>query len=239
MRTSVSTFIRSGERASVDLHAVLTRGPEGCQVSTGPPKPHCQSRRYVSACSDAEARARRHQRPERGVRRLACTRGRRREGILHRRIRPGLSRALSVAVVEPQGRVVAFANLWLAADREEICVDLIRKHDEAPRGVMESLSCTCSTRQSRPTTGSPRDGAALGLRALADRAALEPAGRASVPPWRSPSMGFQGLRAFKESSTRYGSRGIWSTRRGLCLPAFARRRIPRSIAGGYGRIFVR
>ena len=44
-----------------------------------------------------------------------------------------------LAIVEQQGRVVAFANMWLGADREEMCVDLMRYHHEAPNGVMEAL----------------------------------------------------------------------------------------------------
>jgi phosphatidylglycerol lysyltransferase len=43
------------------------------------------------------------------------------------------------AVVEREGRVVAFANLWLGSDRKEMSVDLMRYHRDAPGEVMESL----------------------------------------------------------------------------------------------------
>ena len=44
-----------------------------------------------------------------------------------------------VAVIERNGRVIAFANLWLGADREEVSIDLMRYHHDAPKGVMEAL----------------------------------------------------------------------------------------------------
>jgi phosphatidylglycerol lysyltransferase len=43
------------------------------------------------------------------------------------------------AVIERDGRIVAFANLWLGPDRNEISVDLMRYHRDAPGEVMEAL----------------------------------------------------------------------------------------------------
>lgn len=48
-------------------------------------------------------------------------------------------RRLPVAVVRRGGAVVAFANLWLGADKREISVDLMRHTPAAPGGVMEYL----------------------------------------------------------------------------------------------------
>ena len=45
----------------------------------------------------------------------------------------------AVAVVRHAGRLVAFANIWTAADREEISVDLMRFVRDAPNGVMEYM----------------------------------------------------------------------------------------------------
>jgi phosphatidylglycerol lysyltransferase len=42
-----------------------------------------------------------------------------------------------VAVVRSGGRIVAFANVWLGGEREELSVDLMRYLKEAPNGVME------------------------------------------------------------------------------------------------------
>jgi phosphatidylglycerol lysyltransferase len=44
-----------------------------------------------------------------------------------------------VAVVEVGGRVVAFANIWAGPHGEELSVDLMRYHRDAPTSVMEAL----------------------------------------------------------------------------------------------------
>jgi phosphatidylglycerol lysyltransferase len=44
-----------------------------------------------------------------------------------------------VAVVRQQGRAIAFTNLWLAGNREELSLDLMRHLPEAPNGVMDYL----------------------------------------------------------------------------------------------------
>jgi phosphatidylglycerol lysyltransferase len=44
-----------------------------------------------------------------------------------------------VAMVRQGGRIVAFANLWLAADKEDCSVDLMRYLDDAPPGTMDFL----------------------------------------------------------------------------------------------------
>ena len=44
-----------------------------------------------------------------------------------------------VAVVEREGRVVAFSNVWLGADHAELSLDLMRYAEHAPKGVMEAL----------------------------------------------------------------------------------------------------
>ena len=44
-----------------------------------------------------------------------------------------------VAVCEKVGRIVAFANLWLSADKEELSPDLMRFLPDAPENVMEYL----------------------------------------------------------------------------------------------------
>jgi phosphatidylglycerol lysyltransferase len=46
---------------------------------------------------------------------------------------------LPVGVIERAGRVEAFANLWPGPGGEELSIDLMRYHRDAPTGVMESL----------------------------------------------------------------------------------------------------
>ncbi len=45
----------------------------------------------------------------------------------------------AVAIVRHEGRLAAFANVWTAADREELSVDLMRFLRDAPNGVMEYM----------------------------------------------------------------------------------------------------
>jgi phosphatidylglycerol lysyltransferase len=42
-------------------------------------------------------------------------------------------------VVRCEGRIVAFANIWATADREELSVDLMRHAEEIPYGTMDYL----------------------------------------------------------------------------------------------------
>ena len=44
-----------------------------------------------------------------------------------------------VAVVEREGRIEAFANIWPGPEKYEVSVDLMRYHQHAPKGVMEAL----------------------------------------------------------------------------------------------------
>ncbi|MCH2169777.1 bifunctional lysylphosphatidylglycerol flippase/synthetase MprF [Myxococcota bacterium] len=53
---------------------------------------------------------------------------------------PGYLERMPVAVVRVDGRIVAFANLWLGADKREVSPDLMRFSPEnSPSGVMEYL----------------------------------------------------------------------------------------------------
>ena len=52
---------------------------------------------------------------------------------------PDYVRRFPVAVIEEEGRVMAFATVWPGADRQELSVDLMRFRDDAPRSVMEVL----------------------------------------------------------------------------------------------------
>jgi phosphatidylglycerol lysyltransferase len=44
-----------------------------------------------------------------------------------------------IAVARRDGRIVAFANVWRGAEREELSVDLMRHLPDAPHGVMDFL----------------------------------------------------------------------------------------------------
>ena len=48
-------------------------------------------------------------------------------------------RRFPIAVVKREDRIVAFANVWTAGEREELSVDLMRHLPEAPAGVMDYM----------------------------------------------------------------------------------------------------
>lgn len=52
---------------------------------------------------------------------------------------PAYLRRLPLAIVRHEGRLVAFANLWAGAEREELSVDLMRYRPDAPNGTMDYL----------------------------------------------------------------------------------------------------
>jgi phosphatidylglycerol lysyltransferase len=51
----------------------------------------------------------------------------------------GYLRNFDMALVMVEGRIVAFANLWLTTDKSEASVDLMRHRNDAPRGTMDFL----------------------------------------------------------------------------------------------------
>lgn len=48
-------------------------------------------------------------------------------------------RHFDCAVIEVGGAVVAFANIWKSGGKEDISIDLMRYHPDAPKGVMDFL----------------------------------------------------------------------------------------------------
>lgn len=44
-----------------------------------------------------------------------------------------------VAIIEREGDIIAFANIWSGAGRAELSLDLMRHRSDAPSGIMESL----------------------------------------------------------------------------------------------------
>jgi phosphatidylglycerol lysyltransferase len=104
-----------------------------------------------------------------------------------------------VALVMVDDRIVAFANLWLTANKQEASVDLMRQRDEAPAGSMDFLFANlllwAKERGYRRFT--------LGMVPLSG---IE--GRRLAPAWAKAAAlifrhgetfyGFRGLRGYKE-----------------------------------------
>jgi phosphatidylglycerol lysyltransferase len=143
-----------------------------------------------------------------------------------------------VAVVEKDGRVVAFANLWPGADGAELSLDLMRYEREAPKDVMEAL-----------LIHSIQWGKDRGYRWFALGMAPLSGFEASpiAPFWQRLGgfvykhgervYSFQGLRGYKEKFNP-----VWEPRYlaypgGLSLPRILAD-ASALIAGGYRRIFL-
>ena len=115
-----------------------------------------------------------------------------------------------VAIVRVEGRIVAFANLWLTANFTEASVDLMRHRDDAPPGTMDFLFV-------RTIVWAKDRGFQRFSLGMAPLSGID--GRRLAPTWaRLASFifqhgerlyGFQGLRAYKDKfSPRWEARYV-------------------------------
>lgn len=142
-----------------------------------------------------------------------------------------------VAVIECGGRIVAFANIWTAADGGEVSIDLMRYGRDAPPGIMESLIVHIM-----------RWGHQHGYRqfvlGMAPLSGFESSPMASL--WNrlgafiyehgDALYHFQGLRAFKEKFASAWEPHYLAYPGGLRLPRVLAD-VSALVAGGYRQIF--
>jgi phosphatidylglycerol lysyltransferase len=142
-------------------------------------------------------------------------------------------------VLERNGRVLAFANLWTGAGRGELSIDLMRHRRDVPNGVMDALfvhMLLWGRAQSYRWF-------VLGMAPLAGVVA-SPAHAiwnrlgGFVYEHGEALYGFQGLRAYKEKFDP-----VWEARYLACAAGW---QLPRAladisalVAGGYRRIFLK
>ena len=144
-----------------------------------------------------------------------------------------------IAIVEREGRIVAFANIWKGAEKEELSADLMRYHHEAPKGIMEPLFV-------HMLMWGKEQGYAHFSLGVAPMSGFEESPVA--PLWMKLGIflyehgeafyNFQGLRAFKE---KFGP--VW-TPRYMASPGTLK--LPRIladvaalVAGGYRRVLLK
>jgi phosphatidylglycerol lysyltransferase len=141
------------------------------------------------------------------------------------------------AVIEREGTICAFANLWPGPDHVEVSVDLMRYRHDAPKDVMESLFMHLL--QWGQQQGYQRF--ALGMAPMSgfERSQVAPMwnriGRLVYERGGS-FYNFQGLRAYKEKFDP-----VWEPRYlaypgGLVLPR-ALADVSALVSGGYRRMF--
>ena len=144
-----------------------------------------------------------------------------------------------VAVIEKEGRVVAFANVWTGAQRIELSVDLMRYDHGAPKDVMDALFAHVM-----------QWGKEQGYRWLTlGMAPLSGFEESPVAPlWNRLASflykhgeavyNFQGLRAFKEKFDPVWQPHYLAYPGGLRLPLVLAD-VSALIAGGYRKIFLK
>ena len=144
-----------------------------------------------------------------------------------------------VAIVERAGRIQAFANVWPGPDREELSLDLMRYHGDAPTGVMEALF-------SHMLIWGKNEGYRWFGLGMAPMSGFE---HSPVAPfWTRLGIflfehgeslyNFQGLRAYKEKFHPVWTSHYLAYPGGLRLPRILAD-VSALVAGGYGRIFVK
>jgi phosphatidylglycerol lysyltransferase len=144
-----------------------------------------------------------------------------------------------VAVIERDGRIVAFANMWPGAQRIELSVDLMRYDHHAPKDVMDALFVHIMLW----AKAQGYQWFALGMAPLSgfEKSPIAPLWNrlASFLYKHGEAVyNFQGLRAFKEKFDP-----VWEPRYlaypgGLRLPHVLAD-VSALIAGGYRRIFLK
>jgi phosphatidylglycerol lysyltransferase len=148
-------------------------------------------------------------------------------------------RRFPMAVVEREGRIVAFANLWPGTGRHELSIDLMRYHREAPKGVMEALLAHLLWWGK----GEGYQWFALGMAPLSGFESSPVA-----PLWNRLGAllyehgegvyNFQGLRAYKDKFNPVWEPHYLAYPGGLGLPRVLAD-VSALVAGGYHRIFLK
>jgi phosphatidylglycerol lysyltransferase len=144
-----------------------------------------------------------------------------------------------VAVIEREGRVQAFANIWPGPQRIELSVDLMRYHAAAPKGVMEALFVHLM--QWGKQQGYRRF--ALGMAPLSgfEHSPVAPLWNrigAFLYEHGETVYNFQGLRAYKEKFNPAWEPHYLAYPGGLRLPRILAD-VSALVAGGYRRIFLK
>jgi phosphatidylglycerol lysyltransferase len=144
-----------------------------------------------------------------------------------------------IAVIEREGQIQAFANLWPGPQRVELSIDLMRYHRTAPKGVMEALLVHLMQ-------WGKQQGYHWFVLGMAPLSGFEQSPVASV--WNrigaflyehgEAVYNFQGLRAYKEKFNPVWEPHYLAYPGGLRLPRILAD-VSALVGGGYRRIFLK
>jgi phosphatidylglycerol lysyltransferase len=145
----------------------------------------------------------------------------------------------SIAVIEREGHILAFANLWQASGKEQFSADLMRYSSDAPKGIMEPLFV-------RLILWGKEQGFARFSLGMAPMSGFEQSPIA--PLWTKfgtflyehgeAIYKFQGLRAFKEKFDPIWESRYMASPGGLKLPRILAD-VVALVAGGYRRVLLK
>jgi phosphatidylglycerol lysyltransferase len=144
-----------------------------------------------------------------------------------------------VAVIERNGRIHAFANLWPGPRQVELSIDLMRYDRGAPKGVMEALLIHLMRWAKQQGYGR----FVLGMAPLSgfEQSAVAPAWNrvgAFFYEHGGAAYNFEGLRAYKEKFRPTWEPHYLAYPGGLRLPLVLAD-VSALVAGGYRRIFTK
>ena len=226
-----------GEEARVELAQFDLRGPARAGLRQGRARVLRQGCGFEILPREAVAQA--LPELERISRDWLAAKATREKGFSNASFDVAYLRQFPVAVVKRGERLIAFANLWLGAGRQEISVDLMRHAGDAPNGTMDFLFTELML-------WGRQEGYRWFNFGMAPLSGLEE--RAGAPLWHrfghlvyqygEHFYNFRGLRQYKEKF-----RPVWSPRYlaspgGLALPAVLVD-VTALIAGGFAGILAR
>jgi phosphatidylglycerol lysyltransferase len=230
------SFVKLGEEARVDLHKVTLEGAEGSkfrQAIRRLEKDGCTFRIVqpadVPGILDQLEAVSSNWREEKAASEKGFSLGFFDAEYLAR---------FPIAVIERDGRIQAFANIWLGAEKHELSLDLMRYHQEAPKNVMEALFAHL-------LKWGKDQGYSWFALGMAPMSGFE---KSPVAPlWArlgtllyehgEALYNFQGLRAFKQKFNPVWLPHYLAYPGGLTLPRVLAD-VAALVAGGYRRIFL-
>jgi len=130
-------LIKLGEEARVNLPAFSLEGPQRAELRTANRKGQREGLTFNVASPD-EVTALLPQLQEVSDQWLSA-KATAEKGFSVGSFDPDYIRRFPCAIVRRGGDIVAFANLWHAADKSELTVDLMRYSFQAPKGMMDYL----------------------------------------------------------------------------------------------------
>jgi phosphatidylglycerol lysyltransferase len=231
------TFVKLGEEAKVDLHRLTLEGGQAARFRQALRR--LERERATFRVLDPPADAAIMQQLRAVSDQWLAEKSAAEKGFSLGYFDEQYLRRFPIAVIERDGRIEAFANVWPGDGRVELSIDLMRHRPDAPNGAMEALFVHLMLWGKEHGYGWFRLGMApLSGFEQSSVASLWNRTGAFIYQHGESFYRFQGLRAYKEKFNP-----VWEPRYLACPggPRLARvvADVSALIAGGYRRIFLK